>query len=128
MTFIMLIYNELIPPPWNNCWNNLNFLQNFNKIFLTLECKPPLQFRIIIISLANKNLLEKSQRFCFNSYNMNYPLDLRYLKSQKLYLKTEICDAKPDRIKYYIFLIGKNKFDPRRVMTNLTPSWPKAIA
>lgn len=63
------------------------------------------------ISHSNKNLLEKSQRFWFNNYDGNYPLDLRYFKSQKLYLKTEIYDIILDRIKYYIFIIGKNKFD-----------------
>lgn len=62
------------------------------------------------ISDSNINLLEKSQRFRFNSYDGNYPLDLKYFKSHKLYLKTEICDTILDRNKYYIFLIGKNKF------------------
>ena len=62
------------------------------------------------ISHSNKNLLEKSQRFWFNNYDGIYPLDFRYCKSQKLYLKTEICDTIIDRIKYYIFIIGKNKF------------------
>jgi len=41
------------------------------------------------ISHSNKNLLEKSQRFWFNNYDGIYPLDFRYCKSQKLYLKTE---------------------------------------
>jgi len=64
----------------------------------------------MIISLVNKNLLKKSQRFDFRIFDGIYPLDLRYWKSQKLYLKTEICDTIIDRIKYYIFIIGKNKF------------------
>lgn len=62
------------------------------------------------ISHSNKNLLEKSQRFDFRIFDGIYPLDLRYCKSQILYLKTEFCDTILDRIKYYIFLIGKNKF------------------
>jgi hypothetical protein len=62
------------------------------------------------ISHSYKNLLKKSQRFWFNNYDGNYPLDIKKIKSQKLYLKTETCDTMPDRNKYYIFLIGKNKF------------------
>ena len=62
------------------------------------------------ISHSDKNLLKKSKRFYFNNSDRNNPLDLKYFISQRLYFKTEICDAKPNRIKYYIFLIGKNKF------------------
>jgi hypothetical protein len=68
------------------------------------------------ISHSNKNLLEKSQRFCFRIFDGIYPLDLKDFKSHKLKLKTEICYAKPDRINYYIFIIGKNKFAPMMVV------------
>jgi len=72
------------------------------------------------ISNSYKNPIKKFRKFGFYKLDGFYPLGQKSFIYQKFYLETDICNVISDRVMYYIFLIGKNKFDLSWVMTTLT--------